>query len=53
LIRKAGKKVLSAFVPFGYSTELRNSTDYFIIRKETLTKCFRDYKSSKEAKNKE
>lgn len=44
LIKKAGKDVLSAFVPFGYSTELRNSTAYFIIRKDTLTKCFRDYK---------
>ena len=47
LIKKAGKEVLSAFVPFGYSTELRNSTKYFIIRKETLTKCFRDYKKEK------
>ena len=44
LIKKSGKKVLSAFVPFGYSTELRNSTEYFIIRKETLTKCFRNFK---------
>lgn len=47
LIKKAGKEVLSAFVPFGYSSELRNSTPYFIIRKETLTKCFSDYKSKK------
>ena len=47
LIKKAGKEVLSAFLPFGYSTELRNSTEYFIIRKETLIKCFRDYKTSK------
>ena len=44
LIKKAGKVVLSAFVPFGYSSELRKSTPYFIIRKETLIKCFRDYK---------
>ena len=50
LIKKTGKEVLSAFVPFGYSTELRNSTEYFIIRKDTLTKCFRDYKSKKEKK---
>ncbi len=47
LIKKSGKEVLSAFVPFGYSTELRNSTNYFIIKKETLTKCFKDYKSKK------
>ena len=44
LIKKAGKQILSAFVPFGYSTELRNSTEYFIIRKETLIKCFKEYK---------
>lgn len=41
LIKKGGKEVISAFVPFGYSIELRNSTEYFIIRKETLVKCFR------------
>lgn len=52
LIKKAGKNVLSAFVPFGYSTELRNSTEYFIIRKDTLTKCFRDYKGKKKQKTK-
>ncbi|MBU0907894.1 MAG: NYN domain-containing protein [Nanoarchaeota archaeon] len=51
LIKKAGKDVLSAFVPFGYSNELRNSTAYFIIRKETLIKCFRDYKNKKKIKS--
>ena len=53
LIKKAGKEVLSAFVPFGYSSELRNSTSYFIIRKETLIKCFRDYESKKKNSKKE
>jgi len=53
LIKEAGKEVLSAFVPFGYSSELRNSTSYFIIRKETLTKCFRDYESKKKNSKKE
>jgi uncharacterized LabA/DUF88 family protein len=48
LIKQAGKQVLSAFIPFEYSTELRNSTQYFIIRKETLIKCFRDYQKNKE-----
>ncbi len=52
LIKESGKEVLSAFVPFGYSSELRNSTSYFIIRKETLTKCFRDYKSKKKKSSK-
>lgn len=47
LIKSIGKRILSAFVPFGYSSELRNSTEYFIIRKETITKCFRDYESKK------
>ncbi|MEK6933824.1 MAG: NYN domain-containing protein [Nanoarchaeota archaeon] len=50
LVKQAGKEVLSAFTPFGYSNELRNSTSYFIIRKETLTKCFRDYESKKKEK---
>lgn len=47
LLKQNGKEVLSAFVPFGYSNELRNSTTYFIIRKETLLKCLRDYKNIK------
>jgi|GEM_PF-491755 len=51
LIKKTGKRILSAFVPFGYSTELRNSTEYFIIRKETLAKCFRDFEKKREVKN--
>jgi len=51
LVKDARKEILSAFVPFGYSSELRNSTSYFIIRKETLIKCFRDYENKeKEAK---
>lgn len=53
LIKQAGKEVLSAFVPFGYSSELRKSTSYFIIRKETLTKCFRNYESKKKHAKKE
>ena len=52
LIQKAKKEVLSAFVPYGYSSELRNSTRYFILRKETLIKCFRDYQSKKKEKKK-
>jgi len=52
LIQKAKKEVLSAFVPYGYSSELRNSTRYFILRKETLIKCFRDYQSKKKGKKK-
>lgn len=52
VIQKAKKEVLSAFVPYGYSSELRNSTRYFILRKETLIKCFRDYQSKKKERKK-
>jgi hypothetical protein len=34
-------------VPWGYSAELRRKFPYFILRKETLLKCMRDYKEAK------
>lgn len=43
LIESSGKEVLTAMVPFGYSSELRNKFPFFILRKETLMKCLRDY----------
>lgn len=46
------KKVLSCFVPRGYSNELRQKFPYFILRKETLMKCLRDYKDFKDLKKK-
>lgn len=47
LIKSHGKEVLSAMVPWGYSSELRAKFPFFILRNETLRKCLRDYKSVK------
>lgn len=44
IIKDKGIEILTASVPFGYSTELRRKFPYFILRKETLEKCFVDYK---------
>lgn len=41
LIGRKGKEVLTAMVPFGYSSELRAKFPFFILRKETLMKCMR------------
>lgn len=38
LVRTHGKEVLTAMVPFGYSSELRKDFPYFILRRETLAK---------------
>lgn len=43
LIESHGKEVLTAMAPFGYSSELRKNFPFFILRKETLMKCLRDY----------
>lgn len=47
LIKKHNKEILTAMVPWGYSSELRQKFPYFILKKETLMKCFRDYKEVK------
>src|SRR3989344_8488508 len=39
LVKSIGKEVLSAFVPKGYSNELRQKFPYFIIKREDLSKC--------------
>ena len=49
LVKSKGKEILTVMVPFGYSSELLKTSPYFILRKETLMKCLRDYK---EVKNK-
>lgn len=41
LIESKGKEVLTAMVPWGYSSELRGKLPFFILRKETLMKCLR------------
>lgn len=45
IIKDKGKEVLTAMTPLGYSRELIEKFPYFILRKETLMKCFKDYKN--------
>jgi len=47
LIRSHKKEILTAMVPFGYSSELIRNFPFFILRKETLMKCLRGYKDVK------
>lgn len=44
LVRGQGKEVLTAMVPFGFSSELIRTFPFFMLRKETLMKCLREYK---------
>jgi uncharacterized LabA/DUF88 family protein len=44
LVKKQGKDVLSASVPSGYSSELRQKFPFLIIQKEDLAKCLKEYK---------
>lgn len=44
LIKSLKKDVLSAFVPRGYSNEIRQKFPYLILKKEDLSKCLKDYK---------
>jgi uncharacterized LabA/DUF88 family protein len=45
LIKNKNKEILTVMVPFGYSSELLRKFPYFILRKGTLMKCFREYKN--------
>jgi len=45
LIKGSKKEVLSSFVPWGYSSELRNKFNYFLLFPSILRQCFRDYKN--------
>lgn len=47
LIEKAGKEVLSASVPEGYSFELRKKFKYFFLGRNKLQECLKDYKDFK------
>lgn len=53
LIKEIKKEVLSVFVPRGYSNELRQKFLFYILKKDDLIKCLRDYKEIKENKNAE
>lgn len=44
LVESLNKEVLSAFIPKGYSNEIRQKFNYFILKREDLSKCLRDYK---------
>jgi len=43
ILKENNVEILTAMTPIGYSKELINSFPFFIIRKETLLKCFKDY----------
>jgi uncharacterized LabA/DUF88 family protein len=44
IITKKGKEVLTVMTPLGYSRELIEKFPYFLLKKETLIRFFRDYK---------
>lgn len=44
LIKKQEKDVLVVSVPFGFSKELRDKFEYFILKKDTLRKFLRGFK---------
>lgn len=44
LIKEVGGEVLSVSVSGGYSNELRQKFPYYILNKEDLNKCLKDYK---------
>jgi len=50
LIEKNNKKILSAFLPLGYSYELRSKFPYFFLGKNKLLECFKSYKETKDEK---
>ncbi len=43
LLKDHGKDVLVASVHQGFSKELRDNFEYFVIKTETLNKCLRNY----------
>jgi len=43
IIKNKDKEILTAMTPMGYSRELISKFPFFIIKKETLQKCFKDY----------
>lgn len=43
IIKNKGKEILTAMTTLGYSRELIDKFPYFIIKNETLLRCFKDY----------
>ncbi len=44
IIKSHKKEVLTVMTPYGYSRELIAKFPFFLVKKETLLRCFRDYK---------
>ncbi|MBU0760675.1 MAG: NYN domain-containing protein [Nanoarchaeota archaeon] len=44
LVKSIGKEVLCAFIPRGYSNELRQKFSHLTIKRDSLTKCLKEYK---------
>jgi uncharacterized LabA/DUF88 family protein len=51
LIKSKGKEVLVASVPSGFSKELRDKFEYFIIKRTTLDSCSEKWKNTKKIKS--
>ena len=47
LIKEEGKDVLVASPHFGFSKELRDNFEYFVLKEKTLNKCLRKLKNEK------
>jgi uncharacterized LabA/DUF88 family protein len=43
IIQSKGKEILTAMTPKGYARELIEKFPYFILKNETLLRCFKDY----------
>ena len=43
IIKSKGKEILTAMTCLGYSRELIEKFPYFILKNETLLRCFKDY----------
>jgi len=43
IVKNNKKEILTAMTPLGYSRELIKEFPYFIIKNETLLRCFKDY----------
>lgn len=48
LIKNHEKEILTAMVPWGYSSELRQKFPFFVIKREDLMKCLRNYRDDKQ-----
>ncbi len=43
ILKSKNKEILTAMTPKGYSKELIDNFPYFILKNETLMRCFKDY----------